>query len=80
MAVPPCDFGVYGSRKTDLKVPPDEELPYSASQGAVEEERGTGPLRLDISMKRGVWVTGRVIDKATGKAGPRPGRVLRLQR
>jgi hypothetical protein len=39
----------------------------------VEEERGTGPLRLDIRMKRGVWVTGRIIDKATGK--PASGQV-----
>ena len=67
MAVPPCDFEVYGTRKTDLKVPPDEQLPYLRASVAVEEERGTGPLRLDIPMKRGVWVTGRIIDKATGK-------------
>ncbi len=67
VAVPPCDFEVYGTRKADLKVPPDEQLPYLRARVAVEEERGTGPLRLDIPMKRGVWVTGRIIDKATGK-------------
>jgi RNA polymerase sigma factor (sigma-70 family) len=67
VAVPPCDFRVYGSRKADLKVPPDEELPYLRARVTVKEERGTGPLHLDISLKRGVWVTGRVIDKATGK-------------
>jgi hypothetical protein len=70
VAVPPCDFEVYGSRKADLKVPPDDELPYLRARVAVEEERGTSPLRIDISMKRGVWVTGRVIDNATGKPGP----------
>ena len=31
------------------------------------KDAGLDPLRLDIGMKRGVWVTGRVIDKATGK-------------
>ena len=30
-------------------------------------------IHLDINLKRGVWVTGRVVDKATGK--PAPGRV-----
>jgi RNA polymerase sigma factor (sigma-70 family) len=67
VAVPPCDFEVYGSRKAELKVPPDEQLPYLRARVAVEEERGTGPLGLDIGMKRGVWVTGRIIDQATGK-------------
>jgi len=67
VAVPPSDFPVYGSRKADLKVPPDEQLPYLRARVAVEDERGTGPLQLDINMKRGVWVTGRLIDKATGK-------------
>ncbi len=73
VAVPPCDFPVYGSRKADLRVPPDEELPYLRTMVPVEEKRGAGPLRLDIRMKRGVWVTGRLIDKATGK--PAPGQV-----
>ena len=45
VAVPPCDFAVYGSRMADLKVPPDEELPYLRARVAVEEERGTGPLQ-----------------------------------
>ncbi len=67
VAVPPCDFEVYGSRKADLKVPPDKELPYLRARVTVEEAHGTGPLLLDINMKRGVWVTGRVIDKTTGK-------------
>ena len=28
---------------------------------------GTGPIKLDINLKRGVWVTGRVIEADTGK-------------
>jgi hypothetical protein len=67
VAVPPCDFAVHGPRKADLKVPPDEALPYLRARVAVAEEPGPGPLRLDITMKRGVWVTGRIIDKTTGK-------------
>ena len=67
VAVPPCDFEVYGSLDADMKVPPHEELPYLRARVAVAEGPGDGPLRLDIRMKRGVWVTGRVIEKATGK-------------
>jgi hypothetical protein len=67
VAVPPCDFPAYGPRKAELTVPPDEEFPYLRARVEVGDERGTGPLRLDINMKRGVWVTGRVIDNATGK-------------
>ena len=65
--MPPCDFPAYGSRNADLNVPADEELPYLRARVAVEELRGTDPLRLDIGMKRGVWVSGRVIEMATGK-------------
>ena len=33
----------------------------------VGEPGGTGPIKLDINLKRGVWVTGRVIEADTGK-------------
>ena len=80
VAVPPCDFAVYGSRHADLKLPADEELPYLRARVAVADERGIGPLRLDIGMKRGVWITGRVIDKTTRKPVRGQVGVLRLQR
>jgi len=66
LAVPPCDFPVYGSRKAALNVPRDEDLPYLRARVAVKETRETGPLHLDIKLMRGVWVSGRLIDKATG--------------
>jgi RNA polymerase sigma factor (sigma-70 family) len=67
LAVPPCDFPVHGSRKAELKVPRDEELPYLPARVTIAETQRTGPVQLDIKMKRGVWVTGRAIDRATGK-------------
>ena len=33
----------------------------------VEGKREHGSLHLDIKMKRGVWLTGRIVDKSTGK-------------
>ena len=65
--LPPCDFPISGPMKADLKVPRDEELPYLPTIETVAKTEGTGPLHLDIKLKRGVWVTGRIIDKATGK-------------
>jgi RNA polymerase sigma factor (sigma-70 family) len=67
VAVPPCDFPISGPMKAELKVPRDEELPYLPTIETVAKKEGTGPLYLDIKLKRGVWVTGRIIDKATGK-------------
>ncbi len=67
VAVPPCDFRVVDSVKAELNIPADEELPYLAVSVTVAKTRGTGPVGLDIKMKRGAWVTGRIIDPATRK-------------
>jgi RNA polymerase sigma factor (sigma-70 family) len=65
LAVPPCDFPVHGSLKAALGVPRDEELPYLPV--GVTVPVGPGPVRVDIKMKRGVYVTGKVIEAATGR-------------
>jgi RNA polymerase sigma factor (sigma-70 family) len=62
LAIPPCDFPYFGRRKAQLKVPPDESLPYLHAQVPVGQSPGPGPVHLDINLKRGVWVTGRLID------------------
>jgi hypothetical protein len=63
LAIPPCDFPYYGRRKAQLKVPPDESLPYLHAQVPVGQSPGPGPVHLDINLKRGVRVTGRLIDR-----------------
>jgi hypothetical protein len=70
VAVPPCDFHIYGSDRTELRVPRDEELPYRPARVPIADTQGSGAVHLDMKLKRGVWVTGRVIDKATGKPVP----------
>jgi hypothetical protein len=70
VAIPPCDFPVTGSVKAALNVPRDEDLPYLHRGVAVRDPRGTGPLNLDINLKRGVWLKGRVIDLSTGQPIP----------
>ena len=65
VAVSPSDFPYHGRRKAQLKVPPDESLPYLRARVAVGTSKGPGPVHLDIKLKRGVWVTGRLIDRET---------------
>jgi protocatechuate 3,4-dioxygenase beta subunit len=62
IAAPPCDFPTSRRPKAAL----DKELPYLRAEIAVEASE-TGPLRLDLKLKRGVWVTGQVVDQATGR-------------
>jgi RNA polymerase sigma factor (sigma-70 family) len=38
-----------------------------SSQGTAAESDGVGPVRLDVVLSRGVVISGRVIDKQTGK-------------
>ena len=67
IAIPPCDFPTSRSSITERIRPPDEELPYLRASVKVEERRDTATLHLDIKMNRGVWLTGRIVDKSTGK-------------
>jgi protocatechuate 3,4-dioxygenase beta subunit len=71
VAVPPLDFPYpyYGRRKAALKLPPDETLPYLRTRVPVGKADGPGPVHLDIKLRRGVWVTGRILDRDTRKPG-----------
>ena len=68
-AVAPVDFPLrgYGDCKDAPQGPRDEDLPYLPAGIKVGEPGGMGPITLDINLKRGVWVTGRVIEEDTGK-------------
>jgi RNA polymerase sigma factor (sigma-70 family) len=46
---------------------PDDKRPYLPSYRDVSDTPGFEPAMIDLSLKRGVWVSGRVIDKATDK-------------
>jgi RNA polymerase sigma factor (sigma-70 family) len=49
------------------RAPRPEDLPYLAAIRKVGNPPGLEPVAVDIGLRRGVWVKGRVIDKATGK-------------
>ena len=57
-----------------IRFVPPEELPYVSVHAAVPDGPGLEPVTVDFSLRRGVWVEGRVTDKATGK--PVGGAVL----
>src|SRR5262249_35868386 len=46
---------------------PAGDLPYVVVSGAVPDPDGLDPVTVDFALKRGVWVEGKVTDKATGK-------------
>ena len=45
----------------------EPDVPYPALSREVQVGLGDGPATLDFTLKRGVWLTGRVLDRATGQ-------------
>jgi hypothetical protein len=68
-AVAPVDYPRWGvfDRDAPSQGPRDEDLPYLPASFKVGDPVGTGPIELDIDLKRGVWVTGHVIESDTGQ-------------
>jgi RNA polymerase sigma factor (sigma-70 family) len=52
------------------RAPRPEDLPYLAAMRKVDDPPGLEPVTVDLGMRSGIWVKGRVIDKATGKTVP----------
>jgi hypothetical protein len=50
-----------------VMVLPHDTLPYPMYERGVGESPGLDPITLDWRLKRGVWVLGRVTDKATAR-------------
>jgi RNA polymerase sigma factor (sigma-70 family) len=66
-------YEIHGCRKSQsytLEVTSDGETGYMACQVHVADTAGYQPLRADIRIKKGVVVTGKVIERATGKSVP----------
>jgi RNA polymerase sigma factor (sigma-70 family) len=50
-----------------IKVVPASGVPYLTASFTVPNTPGLGPVTVDIALKRGIWVEGKVTDKVTGK-------------
>jgi hypothetical protein len=46
---------------------PGGDQPYVVTSEAVPDPPGLAPVTVDFALKRGVWVEGKITDKATGK-------------
>src|SRR5262249_113813 len=46
---------------------PDGDRPYVAMHKDVPDGPGLAPVTVDIELKRGVWIEGKITDKVTGK-------------
>jgi beta-lactamase regulating signal transducer with metallopeptidase domain/protocatechuate 3,4-dioxygenase beta subunit len=57
-----------GTRGHMLSVYPPLDQPYFVTgRRETPASPGLDPVKLDIALKRGIWITGRVVDVATGK-------------
>ncbi len=66
-------YEFHGARKTKtypFYVDSDSTAGYLATQINAADTVGYSPLRVDIRIKKGVIVTGKIIDRATGNAVP----------
>ncbi len=54
-------------RSAQFVVDAPEKLPYFGRVVNLKLEPGAGPHQVDFSLARGVWVTGKVVDDATGQ-------------
>jgi RNA polymerase sigma factor (sigma-70 family) len=74
VVVPACDSSTFSDGfRIDPRLPVDRCPPYFAAEASVPKSPGKEPVHLDIALDRGVRVTGRILDKDTGK--PVRGRV-----
>jgi RNA polymerase sigma factor (sigma-70 family) len=66
-------FEFHGARKNktySFHVSSDSSAGYLAAQSSATDTVGYAPLHVNLRIKKGVIVTGKIIDKATGKAVP----------
>jgi RNA polymerase sigma factor (sigma-70 family) len=63
-------LGMPKGEGNQVRVRPPEGQPYLTVVARVADGPGLEPAALDVKLKRGVWITGKVTDKATGKPVP----------
>ncbi len=57
---------IFAERENYLTITVDNE-PYVKLVKLLKDPQGLGPARLEITLKRGVWVEGKVTNRASGK-------------
>src|SRR5439155_10735924 len=53
-----------------IRIKPPADQPYLTTVARVADGPGLEEVTVDVKLKRGVWITGKVTDKVTGKPVP----------
>jgi RNA polymerase sigma factor (sigma-70 family) len=53
-----------------IRIGPPDGQPYLMALARVSDGPGLEPVTVDVELKRGVWITGKVTDESTGKPVP----------
>ena len=59
--------GMPKGKGNEIMAFPNDDQPYLIRSMTVPDDPGVGPVTVDFELHRGIWIEGRVIDKATGK-------------
>ncbi len=51
----------------EIYVIPPADRPYFAAKVAIGDAPGLAPLAVEVALKRGIWIEGRLTDEATGR-------------
>jgi hypothetical protein len=60
-------IGMPKGKGNTIFIVPNDDQPYFMRKIDVPETTGIEPVTVDIELHRGLWITGRVTDKGTGK-------------
>jgi RNA polymerase sigma factor (sigma-70 family) len=71
-------IGLPKGKGNKILVIPAEDQPYLETVAEIPDSPGFEPVTVDFRLKRGIWIEGRLTDKATGR--PAPGEVCYLAR
>ena len=63
-------IGMPKGAENRLWIVPNDHQPYFMRDVDVPDPVGLGPVRMEIELHRGIWITGRVTDGATGAPVP----------
>jgi RNA polymerase sigma factor (sigma-70 family) len=53
-----------------IRLVPRDDQPYLSINALVPDSPGLDPVTVDFELKRGIWIEGKLTDKATGKPVP----------
>jgi RNA polymerase sigma factor (sigma-70 family) len=63
-------LGMPKAEGNQVRVSPPDGKPYLMALARVPDGPGLEPVTVDVRLKRGVWITGKVTDRVTGKPVP----------